>query len=130
MNKGRTILAVLAGAVFWATFWVGGGVVAQRMWPNIIVAGERLDHVGALLGFISFSVLLSMAAGYITAAVEKGASRAVRILAGVQLALGLVFEVTAWQATPVWYHLVFLVAIVPATLLGGAWYRPRNNPKI
>jgi hypothetical protein len=27
--------------------------------------------------------------------------------------------VSAWQLTPVWYHLVFLALLVPAVLYGG-----------
>jgi hypothetical protein len=43
----------------------------------------------------------------------------VRALAALQLALGLVFEILFWDMTPVWYHVVFLALIVPATLYGG-----------
>jgi hypothetical protein len=37
----------------------------------------------------------------------------------VLLLMGIGFEVSAWQLTPVWYHLVFLVLLVPAVLYGG-----------
>ena len=40
-------------------------------------------------------------------------------VAGLQLALGLFFEVTGWALLPVWYHIVFLVLIVPAVVWGG-----------
>jgi hypothetical protein len=41
------------------------------------------------------------------------------ILAVIQLALGILFETSAWDLTPIWYHLVFLALIVPATVYGG-----------
>jgi hypothetical protein len=65
-------------------------------------------------------VLLSILAGYVTATVaSRDPMRAVWALAVVQLALGIGIEVSAWNLTPVWYHLVFLALLVPATVYGG-----------
>jgi hypothetical protein len=40
-------------------------------------------------------------------------------LAVIQLVTGIGFEVAYWQMAPIWYHLVFLALIVPATVWGG-----------
>jgi hypothetical protein len=73
-----------------------------------------------LLSLILYGAALSLLAGYTTAAVKGApAMPAVNALAGLQLALGLFFEVTNWPLLPVWYHVIFLAMIVPATLLGG-----------
>jgi hypothetical protein len=40
-------------------------------------------------------------------------------LAVLQLLLGIGFEASAWNLMPVWYHLVFLALIIPATVMGG-----------
>lgn len=45
--------------------------------------------------------------------------RGVLMLVIVQLGLGIFAEVSYWNMTPVWYHLTFLVLVVPATVLGG-----------
>ena len=42
------------------------------------------------------------------------------VLAGVQLLLGIMFEAVSWSLTPVWYHLVFLALVVPATAASSA----------
>jgi hypothetical protein len=117
---GKTIVAVLAGAVVWAVLWIGGNAGFALGFPEIIVPGEPLEHVGILVSFIVYGALLSVLAGYTTAAV-KGvpAMPAVKVLGGLQLALGLFFEATNWALLPVWYHVVFLAMIVPATLYGG-----------
>lgn len=118
---GRTIGAVVAGAVVWAVIWIGGNAGLAAALPDIVVMGEPLTHVPTLVGLVLFGAALSVLAGYTTAAV-KGADPmgAVRALAGLQLALGLFFEVTSWALLPVWYHIVFLAMIVPATLWGGS----------
>jgi hypothetical protein len=36
----------------------------------------------------------------------------------IQLGLGIFFQSQAWQLMPLWYHVPFLLLIVPATLLG------------
>jgi hypothetical protein len=41
------------------------------------------------------------------------------LLAVIQLGLGIVAEVSYWHLMPVWYHLVFLATVVPATVAGG-----------
>ena len=123
-RSGRVIVGVLAGAVVWAILWVGGTSGARAALPELLDPTRRLEHVGALLGFIGYSVVLSILAGYVAAMLAGVADRAtgmraVWILAGLQLALGVFFEVSAWDLLPVWYHLVFLALIVPATVYGG-----------
>jgi hypothetical protein len=126
-EAGRDIVAVAAGAVLWAVLWVGGTSLATSLLTDV-TAGEPVTDASVLLGFIGYSVILSVAAGYLTAALAGGdPMRPVRWLAGLQLLLGIVFEVSAWQLTPVWYHLVFLVLLVPAILLGGRLRIGRGN---
>ena len=119
-KTGRAILAVLAGAAVWAALWIGGTQAAQAAFPDMVGVGQPVTHTGVLLGYILYSVLLSMLAGYVTAAIAaKDPMPAVWGLAILQLALGIAFEVSAWSLTPVWYHLVFLALVVPATIYGG-----------
>jgi hypothetical protein len=120
-NVGRTIIAVLAGASVWAILWVGGTQAVAAAFPDLLAAGQPVTHTGALIGLIIYSLPLSVLAGYVTAAVAVGdRMRAVWILSVLQLALGILVETSSWNLTPVWYHLVFLALIVPATVYGGA----------
>jgi hypothetical protein len=41
------------------------------------------------------------------------------ILGVLLLAFGLMVEVMAWNYLPIWYHLIFLVLLIPFTVLGG-----------
>ena len=119
-STGRAILAILAGAAVWPALWVGGTQAAQAAFPSVLAAGQPVTHVGALLGLILYSLLLSMLAGYVTAAVaHRNPLPAMWALAVLQLVLGVIAEVSAWSMTPAWYHVVFLALIVPATVYGG-----------
>jgi hypothetical protein len=125
---GRAILAVVAGAAVWAALWIGGTQAAQAAFPSILAAGQPITHTGALLGLTLYSLPLSVLAGYVTATVAaKDPMPVVWGLATVQLALGIAFEVSAWSLTPVWYHLVFLALVVPATVYGGRLHVRRRQ---
>lgn len=120
-KAGRVTLAVIAGAAVWAVLWNAGTLGAQAALPDILPAGQRITHVGALAGLIAYSVVLSVLAGYTTVALAgRYPQPALKILAAVQMLLGLGFEIAFWSMTPVWYHIVFLVLVIPATLYGGS----------
>lgn len=116
----KSVLAVIAGAAVWAALWLGGTQAATATFPETMSPDQPITAVGALLGLIAWSVVLSILAGWVTARV-KGPSPmpAVYALAALQLTLGIVAEVSYWDLMPAWYHLVFLALIVPATVYGG-----------
>lgn len=118
---GRAFLAILAGAVVWAVLWISFTQGAQRALPEILRPEQPITHAGALLAFIAVSAALSVLAGFVTAAAGgKQPMAAVWALAVLQLTLGIIAETSYWSLMPVWYHLVFLALIVPATVYGGA----------
>jgi hypothetical protein len=96
------------------------------VWPDVIVAGQPLEHTGALLGYIAYSVIVSVISGYVTARIAA-AMRAVHILAAIQLLLGIAIEGSGWELAPAWYHIVFLALLVPAILFGGQLARSRSG---
>lgn len=117
---GRIILAVLAGAAVWALLWNLGTLGTQAALPDIVRPQQPLTHAGVLLAFIGYSVGLSVLAGFITALVGgKTPMPAVWALSILQLSIGVGVEASYWNLMPVWYHLVFLALIVPATVYGG-----------
>ena len=109
---GRVVLAVIAGAAVWAALWVGA--------MKALGIEQAVMTVGVMLGLIAYSVVLSLLAGYVTAAVAgRHPLPAVWALAILQLVFGIIAETSTWTLMPVWYHLVFLALIVPTTIWGG-----------
>ena len=117
---GRAISGVVVAFLLWTALWLGFGAVAQATFPEIIDPEQPLTHTGALLTFIAYSAIISIGAGFVCAAIRKDSPmRTVWVFAIIQQATGIGFEVSYWELTPVWYHLVFLALLVPATVWGG-----------
>jgi hypothetical protein len=126
---GRAILAVVAAEALWTVLWLGFGAVVQGAFPDVVDPARPLTHTGALLAYVAFSVVISVAAGWVCAAVRgPDPMRTVWVFAFIQLAIGIGFEVSYWGMMPVWYHLVFLALLVPATVAGGR-LRGRAGPE-
>jgi hypothetical protein len=118
---GRAIAAVVAGYALWSVLWIGFGATLQSLFPELIDPTQPLTHTGVLLAYIAFSVVISIGSGWLCAAVRKeNAMKAVWTLAIILLATGIGFEASYWSLMPVWYHLVFLALLVPATVWGGS----------
>jgi hypothetical protein len=82
----------------------------------------RFDAPLPLLLLLVGSVVFSVFAGFVTAALVRDARSGlggVTALAVLQLALGIFAEAQYWSLLPVWYHMLFLLALVPATVFGG-----------
>ena len=116
----RSILAVVAGSAVWTMMWLGSNAALMGLFPQWYGDGGRVESVPVLLFVILRSVIFSVIAGYITALVarRKGIKHALA-LGILQLALGLIATAQFYHAAPLWYHVVFLLLLIPANVLGG-----------
>lgn len=115
----KSVLAVVAGVVLWGVLWVGGtqGLMAAR--PEL-QPGEPITGAAVLAGLIGYSVVLSIMAGWVAARLApKAPVGHATTLAVIQLAIGVAVQASAWTLFPVWYHVIFLGLVVPATVYGG-----------
>lgn len=115
----RAFLAVILGYAAWTALWLGGNGLLFGRAAEVVGAGERYTAVGPLSGAIGLSLVCSLVAGLIADKLA-GAARPVLVLAGLLLLTGLGVQASAWDLMPVWYHLLFLVLLIPATCLGGS----------
>ena len=116
----RVVIAVIAGFVLWSVLWVVAGQVVLAINPAAYGEDGRTAESGAiLLLFIMVALVISVVSGWLTALVGRdGGRRAAMILAVILLAVGLTVEILGWQYAPVWYHLIFLGLLIPATVSG------------
>jgi hypothetical protein len=116
----RTVVGAVAGIAVWL-------VVATLL--NLIVraALPGYHEAEATLAFTLVMKLLRLAeaavaclvAGYTAAWVAQGNQNAPRVVGIVLLALFVPMHVQLWSRFPVWYHLTFLISLLPLTALGG-----------
>lgn len=99
---------------------MGFNAAAQAAFPDIVEPGQPLRHTGVLLALVAYSAIILLVAGFVCAAVRKESPmKTVRVFALIQLVIGIGVEVSSWALLPVWYHLGFLLLLVPATVWGG-----------
>jgi hypothetical protein len=54
--------------------------------------------------------------------------RMAQVLAGILLVLFMAVHFSLWDRFPLWYHLTFLVSLVPMTLWGAMLYPRAASP--
>lgn len=115
----RTILAVVAGFALWSLLWLGGSPLLAGLFPGAVAADGSSSDPGYLIALVALSAVASLAAGYAARALAKTDGSRVPLTLGVILLLtGIAVESGYWSLLPLWYHLVFLILLLPATLAG------------
>ncbi len=127
----RIILGVIVGFVAWSILWVGSDAIFAMMSPDwyraqndalmLAMANEKEFHPDSslLLIRLAVSVIVSIVSGFLAVVVSKEQGKTTLILGLLLLLVGIGFEAAVWNYIPIWYHLVFLVLLIPMTILGG-----------
>ncbi len=116
----RSILAVIAGNIVWTILWLAMNAVLAGIHPQIADGKTRIESVSLLLFILVYSVVISVVAGYITALIARRNEIAHTVALGIlQLAMGIFFQSQAWNLLPIWYHLSFLILLIPGNVFGG-----------
>jgi hypothetical protein len=118
---GKIILGVIAGFIVWTVIFVGGESVLRAISPSLAApeSAAFVDSTALLVGYLIRSIIASILAGLTAAFIAKENSRTPLALGIILLIVGLLVQIGAWNMLPVWYHLAFLILLVPMTILGG-----------
>jgi len=117
---GKALLAVVAGLVVWIAVVTVTGLIMRSSWPAYArVADAMTFTLPMMLARLSIGALATLAAGWVTAAIAPQ-PMLVRLMPGlILLAAFIPQHIALWNIFPVWYHLTFLLSLVPLTYLGG-----------
>jgi len=74
---------------------------------------------------LTVGALATLLAGVAAGLIDRPAGRAAWIFAVILLAAFIPSHVALWNVLPVWYHLTFLLSLVPLTLVGSMLVRRR-----
>ena len=116
---GRAVLGVILGYTVWTVLWLLGNAMFFAEAAEVVESGQPYTAIGGLLGVIALSIICSLAARFTAARIGGGHPRAVLVMAGLLLATGIAVQAGVWSLMPAWYHLAFLVLIVPVAVIGG-----------
>lgn len=117
MVKG--FFGVVAGLIAWVAVAAAAGLIL-RLWPAYAsVAAAMTFTLPMLIARLSIGAIATVAAGLVTALIARRSMPAALITGLLLLLLFIPQHILLWVRFPVWYHLAFLVSLVPLTLLGG-----------
>lgn len=124
----RSVFALLAGFAAWAVvatllnFGLRAGV------PGYHQAEPSMNFtLGMKIGRLIVGALSSLSAGAITALIAPSRRGVPWLLGAIALAMFIPVHVQLWAKFPVWYHLTFLLTLVPLVVLGAAMVRGRSR---
>ncbi len=116
----KIILGVIVGFVVWSILWVGCDSVIRVISPGIAPSNDLSNIPTAYLAVkLILSVIFSIISGFIAALIAKENTKSTLILGVLLLLIGIMVELSIWNLLPVWFHLAFLILLIPMTLFGG-----------
>jgi hypothetical protein len=120
----RTVGAVVAALVTWIFVATILNLPLRTSWPHYHEAEIAFNFTLTMkLARLALGAISSLAAGFIAAWIGKGRMRAATVTGVILLALFIPNHYLLWSKFPVWYHLTFLVSLVPLTVFGAALYQ-------
>lgn len=124
----RSILACLAGLLTWIVVVSVINRVLRQSLPNYSAAEHTLQFTLAMKwARLLMAIVTSVAAGAVTGYISRSSRWAPLIVGSVVLAMFLPLHIAIWSKFPAWYHLTFLLTIIPAVLAGALLPRRPNN---
>jgi hypothetical protein len=124
----RSILASLAGLLTWLVVVSLINRLLRLSLPGYTAAEHTLQFTLGMKGArLVMAIVTSVAAGAITGWISPSNRWPPWTVGGVVLAMFLPVHIAIWNKFPVWYHLTFLLTIIPAVVLGALLPARRNK---
>ena len=117
----KAVLGVVAGLLVWVACLMVAGSIMRATWPAYVrVADAMTFTLPMMLARLAIAAVATLAAGWTTTVIAPR-SLLVRLMPGLILLVVFIPQhIMLWNRFPVWYHLTFLLSLVPLTYLGGA----------
>ena len=124
----RSILACLAGLLTWMVVITVINRVLRLSLPNYTAAEQTLEFtLGMKWARLLMAIVTSVVAGGVTGWISRSSRWAPLIVGGVVVAMFVPVHIAIWNKFPAWYHLTFLLTIIPAVLVGALLLHPLGN---
>ena len=113
------VIGVLAGLVLWVAVATAAGLVLRATWPAYVAAAPMMNFTLAMkVARLSIGALATMAMGWVVGVISRSSTSV--LVAGVLLLIVFIPQhIALWDKFPVWYHLTFLLSLVPLAYTGG-----------
>ena len=120
----KTVGAVIAALVIWIFVATVLNLALRAWWPYYHEAETAFNFTFSMkLSRLALGAISSVGAGFVAAWLVRGRMKTATLTGIVLLGLFIPGHYMIWDKFPVWYHLTFLVSLVPLTLLGAALHQ-------
>jgi hypothetical protein len=124
----RSILAFVLGLVGWVLVASVLNRGLRLAFDGYAAAEPHLAFtLGMLAARLTLGALASVAAGAVAGLVDRPETHVAWILGGVIVVAFVPVHVQLWTAFPVWYHLTFLLSLLPCVLIGWRFVQTANR---
>jgi hypothetical protein len=128
----RNFIGVVTGLAVWLAVAVVVGLIMRETWPAYASVADAMTFtLPMMIARLSIGALATVAMGFVTACITH--SMVARLIPGMILLIVFIPEhVMLWDKFPIWYHLSFLLSLVPLTYVGNSIARDamRQRPVI
>jgi hypothetical protein len=125
----RSAGALVAGLVAWIVVVTALDRLLRLVVYDYALAEPTMTFtLSMLLARLAIAAMTSVAAGAVTGWIARPNLLAAWLLGMFLLALFIPQHVSAWHSFPVWYHLTFLVTLVPLVVFGAQNAPPPLEP--
>jgi hypothetical protein len=128
----RNFIGVVAGLAVWLTIATVAGLIMRETWPAYASVADAMTFtLPMMIARLSIGALATVSMGFVTASITQSA--VARLIPGLTLLIVFVPEhAMLWDKFPIWYHLAFLLSLVPLTYVGNSIARAamRQRPVI
>ncbi|MBX3359195.1 MAG: hypothetical protein KF745_12300 [Phycisphaeraceae bacterium] len=127
----RATLGVVIGYAAWTVLWlVGNHFLFAEAAAAVSGRQERYEATLPLVALLGQSVVCSLVGGILCGAIARGRAVAAALCLGVALVgTGIGVQASVWSLMPAWYHVAFIVLLLPVTVLGAAFVRRPVLPR-
>ena len=124
----KMILAVVAGLLAWVLLITVCGAIMRASWPDYAAVAESMAFtLPMLFARLSISTVSLLVAAGVTALLAGGTTTSTVVLGSVLLIGFIPIHISLWDKFPVWYHLSFLLSLIPLSVLGGRLASSRSR---
>jgi hypothetical protein len=127
----KKILGVVAGLLVWVIVVMVVGEIMRRSWPAYASVADAMTFtLPMMIARLSIGALATLAAGLVTAVMVPQSTTA-RLMPGVLLLIAFIPQhISLWDKFPIWYHLTFLLSLVPLGWIGGTLRSPNQRRRL
>lgn len=130
----RIIIGAIVGFIVWSVLWVGSDAVFMAIsasyreymdgFQKALETKQPFETNSTILLLTLFkSFICSIISGLIAAIIAKENTKSTLLLGVLLLAFGIFIQSTLWNYLPLWYHIPFLLLLIPMTLIGGKFQK-------